>query len=327
MKFGRSIPLLLFFGLLLPTFIIAESKKCDVGGKCYWNGQFANDLFSGMETKFCDDGMCYAFKCLRADGQIMYGSGCYEDFVNTCGFIQSSIMENAKRNKKFRYSDESVIAVSCGDEITDLSSCAQLEFNNYVDENIKDVFGSKHNKTENQLKPCDNDDKFISPFKPQVQCLKGGQCLTGRIKSLPPFDFSYVTCNACAGFYCNVNGKFITGFGCLNDFERICTRVPAAEMQKIKARKKLYNYIDENNMVSSCAYGEYCSVLLFESFGATVEDKKIGRIGAPVFASKGEICPYDPPQPPKPSEPKENGSNGYKFSGMFALGLILFYIW
>uniref|UniRef100_A0A914QLI9 Uncharacterized protein n=1 Tax=Panagrolaimus davidi TaxID=227884 RepID=A0A914QLI9_9BILA len=267
MKFGHSIPLLLFFGLLLPTFINADPKKCAVDGKCYWNGQTAFDLLSGLNTETCGNGMCYAFKCLRADGQIMFGSGCYEDFVNACGFIQSSIMEDAKRNKKFTYNDESVIVVSCGDEFTDLSACAQHEFMTYADDDKNAAFGLKHNKTANQFKKCNYNDLLIPPSKPQVQCSKGGRCLTGFIEGgIPPAVFSDVTCNECALFFCNVNGKLMSGMGCLNDFERICTSVPAAEMKKIKAGKKLYNYVDENNVVSSCAFSDFCVGILFEAF-------------------------------------------------------------
>uniref|UniRef100_A0A914QPU2 Uncharacterized protein n=1 Tax=Panagrolaimus davidi TaxID=227884 RepID=A0A914QPU2_9BILA len=324
MKFGRSILLLLFFGLLLPTFINAKPKDCAVGGKCYWNGQPTSDVFFGMDSKTCDDGKCYVFKCMHSDGKIMYGSGCYEDFVNTCGFIQSSIMENAKKDNNFMHNDESVIVVSCGDDDDNfLSGCALHEFVTYAkDKNA--TFGLKHNKTD-QMKGCDYDNKFIPPSQPQVQCAKGGFCVTGRTKSPPPIELSNVTCNACASFSCNVNGKFMVGFGCLNDFERICTNIPAAGMQKIKAGKKLYNYIDENNVVSSCGVGDYCSVGLIIEFEATIKDK-VKTISAPVLANKGEICPYDP-QPPKPSEPKDNGSNGYKLSGMFALGFALFYLW
>uniref|UniRef100_A0A914QR01 Uncharacterized protein n=1 Tax=Panagrolaimus davidi TaxID=227884 RepID=A0A914QR01_9BILA len=328
MKFGCSIPLLLFFGLLLPTFINAEPKDCDAGGKCYWNGQITVDVIFGMPTKTCDDGICYAFKCMHPDGRIMHGNGCYDDFFNTCLFIQSSILESAKGNNKFTYNDENVIAVSCG-ELTDLSNCGQTEFMRYAyDKNA--AFGLKHNKTQNQLQPCAYEDKFIPPFKPQVQCLKGGRCVTGRTKGPPPMELSNVTCNACAFFLCYVNGKFMTGAGCLNDFERICTNISAAEMQKIKAGKNFYNYIDENNAVSSCAYGDDCHVGLFDFFSSTVMDK-IDIIRAPVLARNGEICPYDPPQPkpsePKSSDPKENGSNGYKLSGMFVLGFIIFYLW
>uniref|UniRef100_A0A914Q2L9 Uncharacterized protein n=1 Tax=Panagrolaimus davidi TaxID=227884 RepID=A0A914Q2L9_9BILA len=331
MKFGRSIPLFLFFGFVFPTFINAEPKQCDVGGKCYWNGQISVDLLSGLKTKTCENGMCYAFKCVHSDGKIMHGSGCYEDFVSACGNIQSSIMENANRNKKFTYSDESVIVVSCGDEITDLSACAQHEFMTYTDDDKNGAFGLKHIKIgtmdPTMLKECNYNDKLIPPSKPQVQCAKGGMCLTGRIEGDdPPVVYSNVTCNACALFHCNVNGKIMTGSGCLNDFERICTSVPAAEMQKIKAGKKLYNYIDENNIVSSCAFMDNCNDFLFIDFLATVMDK-FDRLRKPLVVNKGEICPYDPPPPPKPSEPKDNGSDGYKFSGMFALGLILFYLW
>uniref|UniRef100_A0A914QQN8 Uncharacterized protein n=1 Tax=Panagrolaimus davidi TaxID=227884 RepID=A0A914QQN8_9BILA len=72
---------------------------------------------------------------------------------------------------------------------------------------------------------------------------------------------------------------------------------------------------------------KYLELIIYKQ-SATVKDK-FDRIRLPILASKGEICPYDP-QPPKPSEPsdlKENGSNGYKLSGMFTLGFIIFYLW
>uniref|UniRef100_A0A914QDT6 Uncharacterized protein n=1 Tax=Panagrolaimus davidi TaxID=227884 RepID=A0A914QDT6_9BILA len=267
MKYGCSIPLLLFFGLLLPTFINADPKKCAVGGKCYWNGQTTFDLFpSLLKKKTCGDGICYAFKCMHSDGKIMYGSGCYEDFVSTCGYIQSSIMENAKGNNKFTYNDENVIAVSCSGESTHTSSCALYAFMRYAEKNINAAFGLLHNKTEERLKGCDYDNKLITPSKPLVQCIKGGYCVTGLTEGDPPIVYSNVTCYACAGFICNVNGKLMTGAGCLNDFERICTNISAAEMQKIKAGKNFYNYIDENNAVSSCAFDDDCHVGLFDFF-------------------------------------------------------------
>uniref|UniRef100_A0A914R4Z1 Uncharacterized protein n=1 Tax=Panagrolaimus davidi TaxID=227884 RepID=A0A914R4Z1_9BILA len=331
MKFGRSIPLLLFFGLLLPTFINSASKECDVGGKCFWYGQTTSDDIPVNDKKVCDDGICYVFKCMRADGKIMYGSGCYEDFFNTCGFIQSSIMENAKGNSEFQWKDENVIAVSCGDEkpwlVPDPNAYAKTK---YMEATKKDKkWGSQHNKTKDESIQCDYESKALPPFKPQVQCAKGGYCLTGLIET-PAAVYSNVTCDACATFICNVNGKLMVGSGCLNDFERICTNIPAAEMQKIKAGKNFYNYIDENNIVSSCAFGDNCQNVLAEAFYATVKEKA-NKIITSIPASEGEICPYDP-QPPKPSEPnengsKENGSNGDKLSGMFPLGFILFYLW
>uniref|UniRef100_A0A914PS39 PIR Superfamily Protein n=1 Tax=Panagrolaimus davidi TaxID=227884 RepID=A0A914PS39_9BILA len=90
-------------------------------------------------------------------------------------------------------------------------------------------------------------------------------------------------------------------------------------MQKIKAGKKLYNYIDENNAVSSCAFDDDCHGKLFDFFKHTVWENYI-KIIKSVLANKGEICPYDP-KPPKSS------GNIYKLSGMFALGFILFYLW
>uniref|UniRef100_A0AC35FU79 Uncharacterized protein n=1 Tax=Panagrolaimus sp. PS1159 TaxID=55785 RepID=A0AC35FU79_9BILA len=206
MKFGRLIPLLLFFGLLLPTFINAKPKDCAFGGKCYWYGQVAVDVIPGMEKKTCDDGICYAFKCMYSNGQIMYGNGCYDDFFHTCAYIQSSILENARGNKKFTYNDESVIAVSCG-ESTDLSGCAQLKFIGYADMDKNAAFGLQHNKTADQFKQCNYIGKLI-PFKPQVQCAKGGFCVTGRIEGDPPIEVSNVTCNACALFFCTVKVNF-----------------------------------------------------------------------------------------------------------------------
>uniref|UniRef100_A0A914Q5H3 Uncharacterized protein n=1 Tax=Panagrolaimus davidi TaxID=227884 RepID=A0A914Q5H3_9BILA len=297
MKFGRSIPLFLFFGLLFPTLINAVPKDCDVGddvgGRCYWYGQTRLDIIPGLlKTKTCDDGICYAFKCMHSDGKIMYGNGCYDDFFNTCGYIQSSIMENARGNNKFTYNDENVIAVSCGGDVTDYSNCASYAFRAYTDDDKNAAFGLKHNKTEDEFKSCDYVSEDLPPFKSQVKCPKGGYCVTGLTEGDPPFVYSNVTCYACASFSCNVNGTLMTGSGCLNDFERICTNVPAAEMQKIKDGKKYYNYIDENNIVSSCAFGDYCSIELLKEFSATVMDK-FDRLRKPVVVNKGEICPYD----------------------------------
>uniref|UniRef100_A0AC35FVZ0 Sodefrin-like factor n=1 Tax=Panagrolaimus sp. PS1159 TaxID=55785 RepID=A0AC35FVZ0_9BILA len=178
---------------------------------------------------------------------------------------------------------------------------------------------NKQNKTDNNEYCLYYKSNGLPPSKPQVQCAKSGYCLTG-LTEIPSIVSPDVTCDACATFICNVNGKLMTGSGCLNDFERICKRVPEAKMQKIKAGKNFYNFINENNIVSSCTFADDCHAGFFTFFSATVLDK-IDIIRAPILASKGEICPYDP-QPPKP---KDNGSNGYKLSGMFALGLILFY--
>uniref|UniRef100_A0AC35G2S4 Uncharacterized protein n=1 Tax=Panagrolaimus sp. PS1159 TaxID=55785 RepID=A0AC35G2S4_9BILA len=113
MKFGRSI-LLLLFAITLP--INAVSTQCAINGKCYLNLIGSNSLhksnFNLDKTKECNDGICYAFKCIQSDGIIMHGSGCYEDFVNTCNNIQSKIYEAAKGSKVYKYYDENVIVVS-----------------------------------------------------------------------------------------------------------------------------------------------------------------------------------------------------------------------
>uniref|UniRef100_A0A914QM19 Uncharacterized protein n=1 Tax=Panagrolaimus davidi TaxID=227884 RepID=A0A914QM19_9BILA len=125
MKFGRSITLLLFFVFILPTFINADPKKCAVDGHCYafimGNGG-GRDLDAKRE-KTCDDGICYAFRCITLDGYVMHGSGCYEDFVNTCKYIDPKITEKAKGNKDYVGVAENVFVTACDET----SSCAQSQ--------------------------------------------------------------------------------------------------------------------------------------------------------------------------------------------------------
>uniref|UniRef100_A0A914RAB0 Uncharacterized protein n=1 Tax=Panagrolaimus davidi TaxID=227884 RepID=A0A914RAB0_9BILA len=130
MKFGRSILLLLFFGLLLPIFINAEPKNCAVDGHCYafvmGNGG-GRDL-SVKREKTCDDGLCYAFRCITYYGHVMHGSGCYEDFVNTCKDIDPKIKEKAIGDKHYVGVAENVFVTACDET----SSCAQSQEKRWV---------------------------------------------------------------------------------------------------------------------------------------------------------------------------------------------------
>uniref|UniRef100_A0A914Q1B1 Uncharacterized protein n=1 Tax=Panagrolaimus davidi TaxID=227884 RepID=A0A914Q1B1_9BILA len=166
--------------------------------------------------------------------------------------------------------------------------------------------------------------------KPTIQCRKWGECFTGKISyQAIPFA-SDIVCYKCAYFMCgDENGRVMIGSGCLNDFEKICKNVPATEIQKIKANKEnQYSYSDNNTtVVNICSNKDNCQFNMkdginpefndmFEKFNKRISDK---------------TCKYEPlsgPKPqPQPSKPKENGSNGYKFSGIFMFGFILFYFW
>uniref|UniRef100_A0AC35FMM3 Uncharacterized protein n=1 Tax=Panagrolaimus sp. PS1159 TaxID=55785 RepID=A0AC35FMM3_9BILA len=313
MKFCRSI--LLFFLFLLSTFVNADPKKCAFDNKCYWK---RSTKLSGIQTKECDDGICYAFKCIQSEGFVIHGSGCYEDFVNTCHNIQPSITENSKGNENYKYHDENVIVVSCGDA----NDCAQTELIEYETKHAKKGFESKHKLDKEESEDeCKNFMQLDKTKKPTVQCKKWGECFTGTVSNIGNRDAFDITCYKCAHFMCgDENGRVMVGSGCLNDFEKICKNIPATEIQKIKANKESrYFYTDNNTIfVNICSFADNCQ------FALPIEIYPVFNEMSEKFNKRtsDKTCKYEP----LPG-PNENGSNGYKLSGIFMFGFILFYLW
>ena len=59
----------------------------------------------------------------------MEGTGCYDDFVNACKWIDPKVKEDFKGKLNYKYFDESVIVVA---STGNLSSTAITDFNLYV---------------------------------------------------------------------------------------------------------------------------------------------------------------------------------------------------
>uniref|UniRef100_A0A914PDQ2 Uncharacterized protein n=1 Tax=Panagrolaimus davidi TaxID=227884 RepID=A0A914PDQ2_9BILA len=324
MKFFQQILSLFFFALLLSTFI--DAKTCITGELCYPNGQQSfSKGWTPTETKECSDNVCYGFKCINHMSLVMYGYGCYEDFLNACKYIQSKIKEDAKGKKDFSYNDENVIAVSCSDGSAD---CAVIRHNTLIrsDPSISEHYGSNH--THRELGGCDYDNSPISAL-PQVQCRKGGQCITSGTKYLDyPDSYNFTTCSECVQFICGYNDRVMRGYGCLEDFEQICTNIPSNVMQKIKANPKNYFYADKNVIMVTCSYKDDCQMDAVKKYVGSLSGDYFESMNINFNKSSIKTCSYEPLPQPKiaPSKTTDNGSNNIQLSGMIIFGFIFFYL-
>uniref|UniRef100_A0AC35FS00 Uncharacterized protein n=1 Tax=Panagrolaimus sp. PS1159 TaxID=55785 RepID=A0AC35FS00_9BILA len=316
MKFGCSFPLLLFFGLLLPIFINADPKDCAVDGHCYpfIMGNLGGRDLEVKEEKKCDDGLCYAFRCITYDGRVMHGSGCYEDFVNTCKYIDPKIKERAKGDKDYSAAGENVFVTVCDDyQHSPPSSCAQSKEKQWFYSHAGKKFG-KHLKENAKREECAYR-SAPAKTKPKVQCRQGGQCITGKAydKEITK-KYQNVTCSECVIFKCD-------------------------HMQKIKSSRKNYFYFDENYMMASCSYKDNCHEEKYEKYQMVIPDKF--DMFNKWYTKADKICKYQPLSKPEPSKQNgndsskseplkqdENGNdaNGIKISGMFIFGFILYYL-
>uniref|UniRef100_A0A914QYY7 Uncharacterized protein n=1 Tax=Panagrolaimus davidi TaxID=227884 RepID=A0A914QYY7_9BILA len=280
--------------------------------------------WSPTGTKECSDDVCYGFECINLKGYVMYGFGCYEDFVNACKYKQSKITEDANGNKNYTYYDENAIAVSCSDGSAD---CALIRHNTIInrDPKISESFGSNHE----HYGPggCDYDNSPISVLS-QVQCRQGGQCLTGDSEHLDdPLSYPLTTCSECFQFACSGNDRVMRGYGCLEDFERICTNVPSNVMQKIKANPKNYFYTDNSStLTATCSYKNDCQMDAAVKYGKSMPYKF--DLSKSFKNSSIKTCSYEPlPQPKNAlSKTTDNGANNIRIFGMIIFGFI-FLLW
>uniref|UniRef100_A0A914RCM1 Uncharacterized protein n=1 Tax=Panagrolaimus davidi TaxID=227884 RepID=A0A914RCM1_9BILA len=327
MKFFQQILSLFFFALLFSTFVDARTK-CSAAGECYPNNF---DELKGITSEHvieCADDICYAYKCINPEGYIMHGSGCYEDFVNTCKYIQSKITEDAKENKNFQYQDTSVIAVSC--DGTKNQNCAQdkyfalySEFKKYR-YSVDHGFGENHKKDFGINESCAYDDTPL-PALHQVLCRQGGQCITGDSKYDIDAASSYphTACSECVQFACADNDRVMHGYGCLEEFEQICTNIPSNVMRKIKANPKNYFYTDNSSTIMvTCSYENDCQTNAVEKYGKSMPYNF--TLSQSFKKSNLKTCSYESLS--RGAAHTRNDANGLKVSGMIVFGFI-FLLW
>uniref|UniRef100_A0AC35EUB4 Uncharacterized protein n=1 Tax=Panagrolaimus sp. PS1159 TaxID=55785 RepID=A0AC35EUB4_9BILA len=226
----------------------------------------------------------------------MYGYGCYEDFVNACKYKQSKITEDAKGNKNFKYNDETVIAVSCGDDQPE--NCAVIRHDTIIrnDPNISESFGSKHGN--------------YAPY----------HCIYDNSPISIARSYPNTTCSECVQFICTDNDRVMIGYGCLEDFERICKNIPTNVMQKIKANPKNYFYVDKNALMITCSYKDDCQIVAAEKYGNTIPYNFILSQSFKKFNM--ENCSYEPLHQPKRTD---NSANNIQVSKMIVFGFIFIY--
>uniref|UniRef100_A0A914QYZ6 Uncharacterized protein n=1 Tax=Panagrolaimus davidi TaxID=227884 RepID=A0A914QYZ6_9BILA len=305
------------------------------------------------ETKECSDDICYSFVCINPDNQVMVGSGCYEDFVNTCKFIQSKITENAKENKTYKYYDENVVVVSCSADGS--ADCARKEVislinlifatfleevpkeilsKNGVEDKLSDSFGDNHEAIHSDAPSCTYNNSAL-PTKSEVKCLKGGQCLTNsdQYNETAFYEYPYVVCSECVAFECSDNDRVMRGYGCLEDFEQICTNVPSTVIEKIKANPKNYFYSDNDTstIIATCSYDDYCHLDAVNTygkslpFGFTTEFSLTEKFND---EENNKTCSYESlsGEIGHAAALTGNGVNGFTVSGMIIFGFIFIYL-
>uniref|UniRef100_A0A914R0S6 Uncharacterized protein n=1 Tax=Panagrolaimus davidi TaxID=227884 RepID=A0A914R0S6_9BILA len=166
-------------------------------------------------------------------------------------------------------------------------------------------------------------DSKPSETKPKVKCAQVGQCITGKASDKNGTkNHPTVECSECVEFFCGDDERLMNGRGCLEDFERICTNVPANDMQKIKANRKDYFSYGENYMMASCSYHNNCYEMY--RYGMSMPDKF--EMLNKWLTKPDKICKYEPLPKSEPSKQDGGGANGIKLSGMFIFGFILLYL-
>uniref|UniRef100_A0A914Q8I8 Uncharacterized protein n=1 Tax=Panagrolaimus davidi TaxID=227884 RepID=A0A914Q8I8_9BILA len=269
----------------------------------------------------------------------MVGSGCYEDFVNTCKFIQSKITENGKENKTYKYYDENVVVVSCSadgsadcgrKEVISLLNKCQRKFCLKMEWN----FGENHEAIHSDAPSCTYNNSAL-PTKSEVKCLKGGQCLTNsdQYNETAFYEYPYVICSECVAFECSDNDRVMRGYGCLEDFEQICTNVPSNIIEKIKANPKNYLYSDNDTstIMATCSYHDYCHLDAVNTygkslpFGFTTEFSLTEKFND---EENNKTCLYESlsGEIGHAAALIGNGANGFKVSRMIIFGFIFVYL-
>uniref|UniRef100_A0AC35F285 Uncharacterized protein n=1 Tax=Panagrolaimus sp. PS1159 TaxID=55785 RepID=A0AC35F285_9BILA len=192
---------------------------------------------------------------------------------NTCKFIQSKITEDAKENKTYKYYDENVVVVSCSADGS--ADCARKEVISLLNDTQKssDNFGDNHEAIHSDAPTCTYDNSPL-PTKSEVKCLKGGQCLTNsdQYNETAFYEYPYVICSECVAFECTDNHRVMRGYGCLEDFEQICTNIPSTVIEKIQAKPKNYFYSsdDTSTIFLSCSYEDYCHLDAINEYGKSL---------------------------------------------------------
>uniref|UniRef100_A0AC34GVN9 Uncharacterized protein n=1 Tax=Panagrolaimus sp. ES5 TaxID=591445 RepID=A0AC34GVN9_9BILA len=185
----------------------------------------------------------------------------------------NKVVKNLRNN--FQYFDETAMVATCSDK----ENCAKDAFvkmvadNPKAQENFAKTFRDIVFQTPRQGDGCHlgrtrakfNATEGGARFADKVHCSTRGWCETGK-----NYDIKYEgedvktqglkVCDACVYYQCTADGgkKIMGGFGCYEDFEKICQMVPLNVKESIKLNLKTSYHFDENYLVVTCSNGNDC---------------------------------------------------------------------
>uniref|UniRef100_A0AC34GXH6 Uncharacterized protein n=1 Tax=Panagrolaimus sp. ES5 TaxID=591445 RepID=A0AC34GXH6_9BILA len=258
---------------------------------------------------------CVYYRCVIPEGMIIEGAGCYSDFDENCDYTKSETMNKVVKNLKnsFEYFDETAMVATCN-----YTGCAKDAFLVMIQRNngkANDEFGNALNNLQfgkAHQGPCNfgkSRQKFNvteggQRYADKVHCSTRGWCDTGK-----NFDIKYEgedvktqglkVCDACVFYQCTGDGgnKVMSGFGCYEDFDKICQIVPEKVKESIKLNIKASYHFDENYRVVTCSNADECSSAEYRRFYDVHNFNKIK-----VNSSADGICDHGiAGTPPSPS--------------------------